>query len=664
MIPKNIANEYEQLKNEVLTHNYKYFVLANPVISDEEYDKLFKRLVEIEALYPQIKSPDSPSFRVGSAAVSGFAKVPHSMPMLSLDNTYNDEDIKAFNDRVLKGLDGQAPEYLCELKIDGVSISLSYEKGILVQALTRGDGITGEDVTMNIKTLHSIPLKLNTDLDLQIRGEVYMPNREFERINNERDALGLAIFANPRNATAGTLKLLDSKEVAKRRLSSFMYYIIDPSALKIETQLQALEYLDKIGFSVNKEYMLAKTIDCVTEYWKKWDTQRKSLPYETDGIVVKVNSFAKQQILGQTIRSPRWAIAYKYTSEKKITRVTKISLQVGSTGIITPVAELEPVQLEGTTVKRASLHNFEYIAERDIMENDYVLVEKAGGIIPQVIRPIPEKRTGQEKKVLYPLSCPVCGYTTGKLSPQEVAVRCLNPLCPEKTVRSIENFVSKDAMNIDGMGPKIIERLTQAGYIKDISDIYYLDELKIASLGSGIGIKTITNLMDQIEKSKSSSLERLLCGLGIPLVGKKTARDLAINFKDLRVIAKSSIHELTNLEGIGEDMARSILSFFSSQASFVLLEKLEKAGVNFIYKQEKVSDVLKDIIVSVTGELIRFKRKEFEKYVHERGGVFSDNLTKKTKILVIGQNPSSKAEKAKIWLIPSMSEEEFFEKYR
>lgn len=664
MIPKNIVNEYEQLKNEVLAHNYKYFVLANPVISDEEYDKLFKRLVEIESLYPQIKSPDSPSFRVGSAAVSGFAKIPHSIPMLSLDNTYNDEDIKAFNDRVLKGLDGQSPEYLCELKIDGVSISLSYEKGILVQALTRGDGIAGEDVTINIKTLHSIPLKLNADIDLQVRGEVYMPNREFERINNERDALGLAIFANPRNATAGTLKLLDSMEVAKRHLSSFMYYIIDPSALKIETQLQALEYLDKIGFSVNKEYMLAKSIDSVTEYWRKWDTQRKTLPYETDGIVVKVNSFTKQQILGQTIRSPRWAIAYKYTSEKKITRIIKINLQVGSTGIITPVAELEPVQLEGTTVKRASLHNFEYIAERDIMENDYVLVEKAGGIIPQVIRSIPEKRSGQEKKVIFPQSCPVCGHPTGKLSPQEVAVRCLNPLCPEKTIRSIENFVSKDAMNIDGMGPKIIERLAQAGYIKDISDIYYLDELKIASLGSGIGIKTISNLMDQIEKSKNSSLERLLCGIGIPLVGKKTARDLAIHFKDLRIIAKSSIHELTSLEGIGEDMARSILSFFSSQASFVLLEKLEKAGVNFIYKQEKVSDILKDIIVSVTGELLRFKRKEFEKYVHERGGIFSDNLTKKTKILVIGQNPSSKAEKAKSWMIPSMSEEEFFEKYR
>ena len=586
-VPEDVKERYEKLKSEIEEHNYRYYVLANPIISDEEYDKLFKELLELEKKYPELKAPDSPTQRIGGIVLDEFKKVPHSVPMLSLDNTYNEVDILEFHERVLRNLNRSQIDYMSELKIDGVSVALRYSNGILNQGITRGDGITGEDITENIKTILSIPLRLKKQVDIEVRGEIFMPTREFARINAEREKNGLQVFANPRNATAGTLKLLDSKEVAKRKLDSFMYYIIYPENYNLKTQEEALKYLKELGFKTNPHSRKQENISGVIEYWKEWTKKRRELEYDVDGIVVKVNEFELQRALGETVRSPRWAIALKFPSEQKETKLIKIHFQVGSTGIITPVAEFNPIHLEGTTVKRASLHNFEYIKERDIREGDYVLVEKAGGIIPQVIGPVIEKRTGDEKEIVPPEKCPVCGGKVGKIKSDEVAIRCLNPSCPEKLVRVLENFVSRDAMNIQGLGKKLLKRMVDAGLLKDIADIYYLDENKIRSLGKGIGDKTIKNVLTQIEHSKNRELYRLINALGIPNVGTKTSKDLAKHFKTLENLMNANFDELLEVEGIGEDTAQAIINFFSQNEVKLIIQKLKDAGVNFGYQEKE-----------------------------------------------------------------------------
>jgi DNA ligase (NAD+) len=533
----------------------------------------------------------------------------------------------------------------------------------IVPALNGGDGITGEDITENIKTILSIPLRLKKQVDIEVRGEIFMPTREFARINAEREKNGLQVFANPRNATAGTLKLLDSKEVAKRKLDSFMYYIIYPENYNLKTQEEALKYLKELGFKTNPHSRKQENISGVIEYWKEWTKKRRELEYDVDGIVVKVNEFELQRALGETVRSPRWAIALKFPSEQKETKLIKIHFQVGSTGIITPVAEFNPIHLEGTTVKRASLHNFEYIKERDIREGDYVLVEKAGGIIPQVIGPVIEKRTGDEKEIVPPEKCPVCGGKVGKIKSDEVAIRCLNPSCPEKLVRVLENFVSRDAMNIQGLGKKLLKRMVDAGLLKDIADIYYLDENKIRSLGKGIGDKTIKNVLTQIEHSKNRELYRLINALGIPNVGTKTSKDLAKHFKTLENLMNANFDELLEVEGIGEDTAQAIINFFSQNEVKLIIQKLKDAGVNFGYQEKEKKGPLSGLLVCQTGALSRMTRQEFAEYVESKGGTFTDNLTKKTNILVVGENPGSKLDKARQYGITILSEEEFFEKY-
>ncbi|MGB4374854.1 MAG: NAD-dependent DNA ligase LigA, partial [Defluviitoga tunisiensis] len=568
-------------------------------------------------------------------------------PMLSLDNTYNEVDILEFHERVLRKLNRSQIDYMSELKIDGVSVALRYSNGILNQGITRGDGITGEDITENIKTILSIPLRLKKQVDIEVRGEIFMPTREFARINAEREKNGLQVFANPRNATAGTLKLLDSKEVAKRKLDSFMYYIIYPENYNLKTQEEALKYLKELGFKTNPHSRKQENISGVIEYWKEWTKKRRELEYDVDGIVVKVNEFELQRALGETVRSPRWAIALKFPSEQKETKLIKIHFQVGSTGIITPVAEFNPIHLEGTTVKRASLHNFEYIKERDIREGDYVLVEKAGGIIPQVIGPVIEKRTGDEKEIVPPEKCPVCGGKVGKIKSDEVAIRCLNPSCPEKLVRVLENFVSRDAMNIQGLGKKLLKRMVDAGLLKDIADIYYLDENKIRSLGKGIGDKTIKNVLTQIEHSKNRELYRLINSLGIPNVGTKTSKDLAKHFKTLENLMNANFDELLEVEGIGEDTAQAIINFFSQNEVKLIIQKLKDAGVNFGYQEKEKKGPLSGLLVCQTGALSRMTRQEFAEYVESKGGTFTDNLTRKTNILVVGENPGSKLDKAR-----------------
>ncbi len=593
----------------------------------------------------------------------GFEKVDHSVPMLSLDNTYSEEEIIDFDNRIKRNIK-QKYTYSGELKIDGVSISLIYENGILNRAITRGNGTTGENITQNVKTIRSIPLKISKDIDIEVRGEIFMPNQEFKRINEEREKEGKDIFANPRNSTAGTLKLLDTKEVAKRKLDNFIYYLIDPVKHQIESQVEALDFLSELGFKINQHNKNLENIQEVIDYWDYWNNHRKDLEYETDGVVLKINEFDLQKKLGTTVRSPRWAIAFKFEAEKKQTKIIEIKLQVGSSGIITPVAILEPINLEGSTVQRASLHNFEYIKERDIRDKDTVLIQKAGGIIPQIIQPIKEKRNGEEKEVNPPEKCPICDSETGKFDEDEVAIRCLNPLCPAKLKRTLENFVSRSGMNIEGIGPKLINRFVDSGLIEDLGDIYSLDKQKILSLGEGIGEKTANNLTEQIEKSKNRPLANIIFAIGVPGVGIKIAKDLANKYKNIDNLKSTTKDELEQINGIGKELADSIKTFFEEEMTQKVIEKMKNFGVEFSKKETKLENKsLENMKISQTGSLQTMTRKQFSEYIEKRGAEFSSNVTKDTNILVIGENPGSKLRKAEKNEITILEEQEFLDKY-
>ncbi len=659
-IPKEVIEEVEKLREEIEYHNYRYYVLADPVISDEEYDKLMKRLIQLEKKYPELVTPDSPTQRVGGKVLEGFKKVKHSTPMLSLDNTYDENEIREFDERIKKGLAGENVEYVSELKIDGISIALRYENGRFRMAITRGDGTEGEDVSENVKLIRSVPLRLRKPLTLEVRGEIYMPVEEFKRINEEREEQGLPAFANPRNATAGTIRQLDTSVVAKRNLDTFIYYLVNPQAYGIETQWEALQFLKEIGFKINPHSKLCKSIDEVIDYWRVWTDERHKLDYWVDGVVVKVNSFRQQERLGTTAKSPRWAIAFKFPAEQVRTKLLDVTFQVGRTGVITPVAELEPVQLSGTTIKRASLHNFDYIKEKDIRIGDWVFVEKAGGIIPQVVKVITELRDGSEREIKPPEKCPVCRGPVGKLDPSEVAIRCLNPHCPAKLKKALETFVSRDAMNIDGMGEKLIERMVDSGIVKDIADIYYLTPFDFAQLGSGIGQRTIAKLLKEIEESKKRPLEKLIAGLGIPHVGTKMAKILAENFESLEDLANASLERLMEIEGIGEEVAKSIIEYFRNEKTREIIGKLKKAGVNMKSSIVK-GKALRGLKFVVTGELDRWSRKEIEEFIESLGGKVSSSVSKKTDYAIVGRNPGSKYQKAQKLGVRILNEDEFIE---
>ncbi|MDK2885876.1 MAG: ligase [Thermosipho sp. (in: thermotogales)] len=658
MDKEKIKKEIEKLRKEIEYHNYRYYILADPVISDDEYDKLMKRLIELEEKYPEFKSPDSPTQKVGGGLISGFRSVPHSKPMLSLDNTYNEEEIKEFDKRVKKILNVSEVEYVCELKIDGVSVALRYNEGSLVMALSRGNGIEGDDITENVKKIKSIPLRLFKPLTIEVRGEIFMPVEEFEKYNIQREEEGLPPFANPRNAAAGTLRQLDSSIVAKRNLDSFIYYIVDPEKYNIKTQWEALNFLKELGLKVNPLSKLCNNIDCVIDYWKEMINQRTKLGYWVDGVVVKVNKFDYYSILGETAKSPRWAIAFKFPAIKAKTRLIDIELNVGRTGTITPVAILEPVNLEGTVVKRASLHNFDYIKEKDIKIGDYVYVEKAGGIIPQVVSVIKEMRNGTEKDILPPEKCPVCGGPVGKLNEGEVALRCLNPHCPQKLKRHLEIFVSRSAFDISGLGEKFIDKFVEAKIINDIGDIFYLTPFDLAQI-SGMGPKMIANILEQIEKAKKTPFHRVIVGLGIPMVGEKTAKILAEHFKNIDNLSKATFEELTSIEGIGPEVARSIIEYFKNEKTKEIIEKLKKAGVNLEYKETKKSDKLKGLTFVITGSLKNYTREEAKEIIEQLGGKVASTVSSKTDYLIVGENPGSKLEKAKQLGVKIINEEEF-----
>lgn len=658
MSMEEIKTEIENLRKKLNLHSYEYYVLNSPSMSDNEYDNLYRKLKKLEEKYPEYISSDSPTQRVGDKLSNGFNEVIHKERLYSLDNTYSEEEIKAFDSKVKKDLLKENIEYFCELKIDGLSISLEYENGILKTASTRGDGFRGEDVTSNVRTIKSIPLKLRSPLTIEIRGEVFLPKSEFLMINDERDEEGLNPFANPRNAAAGTLRQLDPKEVKKRNLDAFFYQIINQNNYDLHSQEESINFLKKIGMRTEPNSKKVNGVNEVIEFWKKWASEKNQLNYAIDGTVIKINDFSYQLELGYTIKSPRWAIAFKFPAEQKETLLKNAIFQVGRLGTITPVADLEPVRIAGSTVKRAVMHNFDYIKEKDLRIGDTVLIEKAGEIIPQIVKSIKEKRTGDEKIIIQPDECPVCKGKVGKEKPEDIAIKCLNPVCPAKIEKRIILFVSRGAMDIEGLGEKFIQRMCRAELLKSPVDLYKITENDLYSLGSGIAEKTVKNYMKEIEKSKSMPLHNLLTGLGIPGVGSKTARDIAIRFKTLQQVETATMNDLTDITGIGYEIAKNIVDFFSNTQVLKEIEEIKKF-VNTEEFFEERGTALKGKKIVVTGTLDNYTRTEIKNIIQENGGEMSSSVSKNTDYILTGKNPGSKYNKGLSLGVKILSEKDF-----
>lgn len=661
-----IEDRLRKLRDEIEFHNYRYYVLDDPVISDAEYDRLMNELARLEAAHPELVTPDSPTQRVGAAPAAAFAPVVHRSPMMSLANVYSVEEIRAFDARVRKALDGEPVEYVAELKIDGLAVSLVYEEGRFVRGATRGDGTTGEDVTHNLKTIRSIPMRLRLDkpVSMDVRGEVYMVRREFQKLNEERRAAGEPLFANPRNAAAGSLRQLDPKVTAERPLDIFVYgigYVIGAEDAAPDTHFEALSFLKKAGFRTNPNTRLCRTVDEVIDYCAHWGEMRASLDYEIDGVVVKVNSLAQQERLGATARSPRWAVAYKFPARQATTVVRDIIVQVGRTGTLTPVAVLEPVELAGSTVSRATLHNEDMIRAKDIRIGDTVVVEKGGDVIPEVVKAVADRRTGAEREFRMPEKCPECGADVVRLE-GESAYRCVGGMaCPAQVRESILHFASRDAMDIEGMGPSLVAQLIDAGLVKTVADIYDLKLEDVAAL-ERMGKKSAENLLSAIEKSKSHPLHRLVFALGIRHVGERSARDLAEHFGTMDRLASATFSELTDVRDVGPKVAESVLAFFREPRNREILRRLADAGVNMKEAEKGVSagkSPLAGKTVVLTGALERFTRKEAEEAVLARGGRVSGSVSRKTDYVVVGRDPGSKYEKARELGVTVLDEREF-----
>ncbi len=649
--------EIARLRKEINYHNYRYYVLNDPVISDYEYDMLLKKLEELERQFPDLITPDSPTQRVGGEPIKEFPTVTHEPPMLSLDNTYSYEELKEFDKRIKKVVSDV--EYIGELKVDGVAVSLKYKDGIFVQGATRGDGIHGDDITQNLRTIKTLPLRLLTEekdfLNLEVRGEAFITKKQFLEMNKEREEEGEPLFANPRNACAGSLKLLDPKEVARRKLDIFIHTVPKPPSEKYQSDNLVLEKLSKIGFKVIPHSPVLPTINEVIDYCEEWKEKKRELPYEVDGIVIKVNNFAHREELGETIKSPRWAVAYKYPPEQATTKIKRIYVQVGRTGTLTPVAEFEPVFLSGTTVTRATLHNFEEMRRKDIRVNDTVLVEKAGEVIPQVVKVIKEKRTGKEKEFPIPKKCPVCGGNVVK-EKEEVAYRCVNASCPAQIKRRIEHFASRKAMDIENLGEKLVNVLVEKGLVKDFADLYFLKREDLLNL-ERMGEKSVSNLLKAIEESKNRPFHRVLYALGIRHVGIGGAQILAHHFPSIDDLAKASFEKLSQISGVGPIIAESIKNFFADKNNLVLINKLKKAGVNLA--EEKKEKILAGKTFVITGTLKNFTRDEAHELIISLGGNVSTSVSKKTDYLICGEEPGSKLAKAQTLGVKVITEEEF-----
>lgn len=645
-IEKRVA-ELNKLLHE---YGHAYYVQDKPIVSDAVYDQLLHELIALEKENPSLIYPDSPTQRVGGAAVEGFRKVTHTYPMLSLSNAFNEADLRDF-DRKIRQAIGDDFSYVCELKIDGLAISLRYENGVFVQGATRGDGVVGEDITTNLKTIRAIPLRLKEPVTIEVRGEAYMPKKSFEALNNARAQKGEELFANPRNAAAGSLRQLDPKIAASRNLSTFIYAIGgDGEAYGIDSHAEMLDYLEGLGFPSNKEREKCATIDDVLAFIDKWTDNRPNLAYEIDGIVVKVNRYAHQDELGFTAKSPRWAIAYKFPAEEVVTKLIDIELTVGRTGVITPTAILEPVQVAGTTVGRASLHNEDLIREKDIRIGDTVIVHKAGDIIPEVIGVILEQRPEDSIPYEMPTNCIACGSELVRIE-GEVALRCVNPTCPAQIAEGIKHFVSRNAMNIDGLGEKVVEQLLRENYIKDVADLYHLEVEQLMKL-ERMGEKSATNLVDAIERSKENSMERLLFGLGIRHVGEKAAKILAEQFETIDALMDATEEQLTSIFEIGEKMADSVVTYFNNEEVKELITRLKQAGVNTTFKGKKVQVEIGDSpfagkTIVLTGKLTQLTRNEAKAKIEELGGTVTGSVSKKTDLVIAGEDAGSKLAKAR-----------------
>ena len=631
-------NELVALLNRYAT---EYYTSDNPSVSDSEYDRLYRELVELEAAYPDQVLADSPTHRVGSKVLDGFEKYSHQYPLYSLQDAFSREELEAFDARVRKEL--PQPTYICELKIDGLSISLTYEKGILVVGATRGDGSIGENITENLKRVKDIPLTLPEELDITVRGECYMPRASFDLVNQVRQENGEPEFANPRNAAAGTLRQLDTAVVAKRNLSTFLYQEASPSTR--DSQEKVLEHLERLGFVVNPKRILAKSIDEIWDFIQEVGQEREKLPYDIDGVVIKVNDLAGQEELGFTVKAPKWAIAYKFPAEEKEAQLLSVDWTVGRTGVVTPTANLTPVQLAGTTVSRATLHNVDYIAEKDIRKGDTVIVYKAGDIIPAVLRVVESKRVSEEKLDI-PSNCPSCDSHLLHFE-DEVALRCINPRCPAQIMEGLIHFASRDAMNITGLGPSIVEKLFAANLVKDVADIYRLKEEDFLLL-EGVKEKSASKLYQAIQASKENSAEKLLFGLGIRHVGSKASQLLLQHFHSIENLAQADPEEVASIESLGGVIAQSLQTYFATEGSKILLDELKEAGVNLDYKgQTVVADAaLSGLTVVLTGKLERLTRSEAKSKLESLGAKVTGSVSKKTNLVVAGADAGSKLQKA------------------
>ncbi|GGB67018.1 NAD-dependent DNA ligase LigA [Fictibacillus barbaricus] len=649
-----------ELRELLEKYNYEYHVLDKPSVPDAEYDQLMKELIELENNHPELRDEHSPTSRVGGAVLDFFEKVEHTVPMLSLGNAFNDQDLRDFDRRVRDGV-GDNVSYVAELKIDGLAVSLLYEDGRFVRGATRGDGTIGEDITNNLKTIRSIPFKLKDDVMLEVRGEAYMPKKSFQKLNAHREEEGQELFANPRNAAAGSLRQLDPKIAASRNLDIFLYGVGKLEGHSVDSHDESLTYLSHLGFKTNPEWKKCNNIDEVIEYVNSWQEKRPDLPYEIDGIVIKVNSLYQQEELGFTAKNPRWAIAYKFPAEEVVTKLEGIELNVGRTGVVTPTALLQPVLVAGTTVKRASLHNEDLIREKDIKIGDYVVVKKAGDIIPEVVNVITERRTGDETDFNMPTECPECDSKLERLD-GEVALRCLNPQCPAQIREGFIHFVSRNAMNIDGLGEKVVAQLFKERLIENFADLFKLEREKLLEL-ERMGEKSVDNLLSAIEKSKENSLERLLFGLGIRHVGAKAAKTIAQRFESMDGLMNASREELLAVEEIGEKMADSIVLYFSKPEVKDLMEELKSLGMNMEYKGPKLVKV-EDLdtpfagkTVVLTGKLSILTRNEAKEKLERLGAKVTGSVSKNTDMLIAGEDAGSKLDKAKTFGIEIWDEQ-------
>lgn len=659
-----MLERYNELIKIVSEADYNYHTLDKPTITDQEYDKYLRELFEIEEKYPEIVREDSPTHRAGGEVLDEFKKVTHKIPMLSLSDVFSEEEIILFDQRIKK--EGIIPEYVAELKIDGLSVSLFYEKGKLKTAATRGNGTIGEDITHNVKTIKTIPLKLKEEIDIEVRGEIYMSKKVFEEINEERRKNNLEPFQNTRNIAAGSVRQLDSKVAASRKLDCFIYHLPNPKDYNIKTQEESLKFMKNLGFKINPNNRLVHNIDELLEFVKEKTEQRSSLPYDIDGIVIKLNDLEDQRRVGFTAKYPKWATAYKFPATEVLTKLTDIIFTVGRTGQITPNAVLEPAIVQGSTIRRATLHNEDYVIEKDLRIGDIVSIRKAGDVIPEVVEAKKERRTGAEKKFEMIKTCPICNTDLIRKENQ-ADYFCMNPKCDAKKVEGLIHFVSRKAMNIDGLGDRIMEDFYNLGFIHNIVDIYHLKEHKedLVEL-EGFGTKSIQNLLDSIEKSKENSLENLLFALGISQIGEKNAKILAKHYRTIDNLKNATLEELTEIQDIGGIIAQSIIKFFQDEENLNIIEGLKQEGVNTIYlgEETKENPNFTNKTFVVTGTLENFSRDEAKEQIEKMGGKTVSSVSKKTSVVIVGENPGSKYDKAVKLELEIWNEETFIEKLK